>query len=79
MTSSSSSSRFALSRRTLLRSALTGGAAVAVGLPAFEAMLNRNGDALADGNPLPKRFGVWFWGNGVRLDRWNPSSTGVGW
>jgi hypothetical protein len=42
-------------------------------------MLNGNGDALAQGEPLPKRFGVFFWGNGVRLDRWNPGATGASW
>lgn len=67
-----------LNRRTLLRGAV-GGAATALGLPTLEAMLNRHGDAYASGETIPKRFGVWFWGNGVRLDRWNPSSTGAGW
>ena len=62
-----------LSRRSLLR-----GAAVSVALPALEVMLDGNGAALASGRPLPRRMGVFFWGNGVRLDRWNPSSTGAG-
>ena len=69
-------SRFmAMPRRTFLR----GLAGVSLALPAFDAMLNNNGDALAGGEPLPKRFGVWFWGNGVRLDRWNPTATGTAW
>lgn len=68
-------SRYALPRRTFLR----GLAGISLALPALDAMLNNHGDALAQGVPLPKRFGVWFWGNGVRLDRWNPSSTGAGW
>jgi hypothetical protein len=68
-------SRFALPRRTFLR----GLAGIAIALPALEQMLNGNGDALAQGQPLPKRFGVFFWGNGVRLDRWNPSTTGTEW
>ncbi len=63
-----------LSRRTFLR----GAAGVAIALPALDIMLNDHGDALADGGALPKRFGVWFWGNGVRLDRWNPPNTGAG-
>jgi hypothetical protein len=67
-------SRFALNRRSFLR----GAAGLAIALPALDIMLNGHGDALADGNPLPKRFGVWFWGNGVRLDRWNPGQTGAG-
>lgn len=68
-------SRFALPRRTFLR----GLAGISLALPALDAMLNGNGDALAGGQPLPKRFGVWFWGNGVRLDRWNPAATGTAW
>lgn len=68
-------SRFALPRRTFLR----GLAGSMLALPALDAMLNGNGDALAQGQPLPKRFGVWFWGNGVRLDRWNPTATGSVW
>ena len=44
-----------LGRRRMLRG-LFGGAAVAVGLPPLEAMLNGNGDAYAGGAALPKRF-----------------------
>lgn len=68
----------ALSRRTLLRGAVRG-AAVAVALPPLEAMLGPSGTALADGTALPTRFGVWFWGNGVKTDRWVPSTTGANW
>jgi hypothetical protein len=64
--------RTTMKRRTFLRG--LGGATLA--LPVFEAMLNSSGTALAQGRPLPKRFGVFFWGNGVRLDRWVPSATG---
>lgn len=70
--------KFQLSRRTLLRGAL-GGVGVAVGLPLLEAMLNNNGTALAQGQELPRRLGIFFWGNGVKLDRWNPVATGVDW
>lgn len=63
-----------LDRRTVLRG-LVGGTAVGVGLPALEIMLNSHGDALATGLPLPDRFGVWFWGNGVRPEYWIPSGT----
>jgi hypothetical protein len=63
-----------LSRRTLLR-----GSGAAVALPLLEIMLNAHGTALAQGAPLPKRFGVWFFGNGVRLDRWVPQQTGANW
>jgi hypothetical protein len=65
----------ALDRRTVLKG-LVGGSAVLVGLPTLEAMLGPNGDALASGAPLPDRFGVWFWGNGVKPDRWVPTGTG---
>lgn len=67
--------RFTLDRRTVLRGVL-GGAAATVALPALEAMLNPHGEAWADGGSLPDRFGVWFWGNGVRLDRWTPTGSG---
>ncbi len=67
-----------LKRRTFLRG-LLGGAAVTVSLPVLDIMLNENGDALAqDGTGLPKRFGVFYWGNGVQPSHWNPSSTGAG-
>lgn len=71
-------SRRPLSRRTFLRSVL-GGAAASVALPPLEAMLGVNGVALASGEELPTRFGVWFWGNGIKPDRWVPGSTGSGW
>lgn len=67
-----------LDRRTVLRG-LLGGAAVSVGLPTLEAMLDVNGEALATGDPLPDRFGLWFWGNGVRPERWIPTTTGSNW
>lgn len=64
----------ALDRRTVLRG-LVGGAAVGIGLPALEIMLNGNGTALATGLPIPDRFGVWFWGNGTRPEYWLPSGS----
>ncbi|MFK7928321.1 MAG: DUF1552 domain-containing protein [Myxococcota bacterium] len=66
-----------MNRRTVLQGLLAG-AAVSVALPPLEAMLNVNGTALADGGSLPDRFGVWFWGNGVRPEHWIPSTTGAG-
>jgi hypothetical protein len=63
-----------LSRRTLLR-----GSGALIALPVLEAMLNSHGTAFAQGAPLPKRFAVWFFGNGVRLDRWVPKQTGANW
>jgi hypothetical protein len=70
--------RHMLSRRKLLRGAAHG-IGMAVGLPMLEAMLNGNGTALADGTPIPKRFGEFFWGNGVLPNLWFPSQTGAGW
>ena len=67
-----------LGRRALLRGALRG-AAVGIGLPALQAMLNGNGTALASGRPLPRRLGVFFWGNGVRHKFWIPQQRGARW
>jgi hypothetical protein len=46
-----------LARRTFLRG-MAGGAAVSVGLPLLDIMLDENGTALADGGALPSRFGT---------------------
>ncbi len=67
-------------RRTMLRG-LTGGSAVALGLPALNAFLNGNGSAWADGRALPVRFGTYFWGLGLTDtptggSRWVPARTG---
>ncbi len=66
------------SRRNVLRG-LLGGTAIAVGLPTFDFMLNGNGDAFAGGEALWTRFGLWYFGNGVRLDSWIPSTVGPDW
>jgi len=67
-----------LPRRTVLRGVALGGL-TSLALPALDIMLNDHGTAYAqNAELLPKRFGVFFWGNGVRLARWNPSSTGAG-
>jgi hypothetical protein len=63
-------------RRTLLRGALAGGA-VSMGLPLLDCFLNDNGTALAQGAPLPVRFGAWMWGCGMNPDRWTPSTEGT--
>jgi len=55
------------------------GSAVAVGLPLLDIMLNSNGTALADGDPLPMQFMTWFFGNGVRLDQFEPAVVGDAW
>ncbi|MCB9701117.1 MAG: DUF1552 domain-containing protein [Myxococcales bacterium] len=65
-------------RRTVLRG-LLGAGSVALGLPLLEAMLDSHGEALADGAPLPLRFGVWFWGNGTQPGAWAPQVQGAGW
>ncbi len=70
--------RHTLGRRSLLRGLLYG-SAVGVGLPTLEMMLDAHGTAHADGTPLPKRFGIFFWGNGVRLAKWTPAAQGANW
>ena len=67
-----------LSRRTLLRGVL-GGVAASVALPPLEAMFSSNGNCYADGSPIPRRFGVWYWGNGVKADKFWPAATGANW
>ncbi|MBX7115609.1 MAG: DUF1552 domain-containing protein [Myxococcaceae bacterium] len=71
-------SKFEIDRRTLLRGMFRG-AAVTVALPMFEAMMNGNGTALAAGGAFPHRFIVWFWGNGVMPDWWEPKTEGPNW
>ena len=66
------------SRRLFLRG-LAAGATVTVGLPLFDFMLNDHGEAFADGEALPTRFGLWFFGNGVHLPSWTPSNVGTNW
>jgi hypothetical protein len=70
-------SRVKLNRRTLLKGML-GGAAVSIALPPLEIFLNTHGTAWADGAALPRRFGVFWWGNGVLPTRWIPTGEGVG-
>jgi hypothetical protein len=65
-----------LTRRTALKGMLNG-AAVTVGVPLLDAMLDGNGEAMAaTGAPVPVRFGTWFWGLGVNPSRWFPSKAG---
>lgn len=63
------------SRRRILRGAMKGGA-VAVALPFLDLFLDNHGEALANGAPLPTRFGTWFWGCGVNEARWMPDKLG---
>jgi hypothetical protein len=71
-------SRFKLSRRTLLRGML-GGAGIALALPPLEAFFDDNGLAYALDGTFPKRFGLFFWGNGIIPERWIPQTTGADW
>jgi hypothetical protein len=67
-----------LDRRTVLRG-LLGGGVVTIGLPLFEAFLNDTHTAYAGGDALPKRFGIFFWGNGVLPDLWTPKGADAAW
>jgi len=58
---------------------MLGGAAVAVALPVFDCMLDENGEAFANGEDIPTRFGLWFFGNGVHLPTWTPPAVGPDW
>lgn len=77
MTTKKPVSRFALSRRTMVRG-MVGGAVLGLALPPLEAMFDSNGVALAGGEAVPRRFGFFYWGNGVKGDRWTPGATGAG-
>ena len=69
-----------LSRRRMLRGLLATGGAVAIPLPIFDGLLNGNGNAFAaTGQPLPRRFVSWFFGNGILPPRWVPAATGDTW
>jgi hypothetical protein len=63
-------------RRRVLRGMLNGGA-VTVGLPLLNTFLNGNGNAMADGTPMPVRFGTWFWGLGMSKSIFVPKQTGA--
>lgn len=63
-----------LDRRTVLRG-LLGGAAVSVALPRLMAF----SDARADTTIYPRRFGLFYWGNGNLPERWDPTLEGPDW
>ncbi|MGE3333573.1 MAG: DUF1552 domain-containing protein [Rhodospirillaceae bacterium] len=65
-----------LNRRRVLRGMLNGGA-VTVGLPLLNVFLNGNGNAMADGTPLPVRFGTWYWGMGISKSVFVPKQAGA--
>jgi hypothetical protein len=66
----------ALSRRRVLQGMLEGGA-VTVALPLLDCFLNDNGTALASGEPMPVRFGTWFWGLGMAEKVFIPKTIGA--
>ena len=67
--------KFRLNRRHFLK-----GSGAMVALPILECMLGPHGKAFATNNmPIPKRFGVYFFGNGVPLLDWVPQETGATW
>ena len=65
-----------LSRRTMLRG-VVGGSVVALALPPLEAMLDQHGEALANGDPMPRRMITWFFGNGCALKDVNNPGAGI--
>lgn len=65
-----------MNRRRVLRGILNGGA-VTVGLPLLDCFLNGNGNALADGSPMPLRFGTWYWGMGMSKTAFVPRKAGT--
>ncbi len=64
------------SRRRVLRGML-GGCAVNVALPLLNCFLTDNGDAMANGMPMPLRFGTWQWGLGMSEAIFVPKKTGA--
>ncbi len=69
-------SRFPIGRRTVLRS-LTAGVGVSIGLPLLDIMLGTH--AQADALSARKLFGIVFWGNGIRAEKWVPAATSSQW
>lgn len=72
-----------LSRRRFLKGVGLAGAAIHVGLPAFEAAFNASGTAYAAAGDLPAapletRFILWFNGNGIIEKYWIPRDEGDG-
>jgi hypothetical protein len=68
-----------LNRRTVLRGLLATGAIMTVPLPVLDGMLDGNGTAFAQGQPLARRFATWFFGNGILPPLWNPTAAGTSW
>ena len=62
-----------MNRRTVLRG-LLGGAAATVALPFLESLAGKGARAAC--GTSPKRFVLFFWGNGIQLARWIPLDDG---
>ncbi len=65
-----------VSRRRVLKGILNG-TAVNVALPLLNLFLNGNGNALANGEQIPLRFGTWIWGLGMNDVIFTPKKTGA--
>lgn len=65
-----------INRRRVLRGMLAG-SAVTVGIPLLDGFLDGNGQAFANGQPLPVRFGTWFWGLGMNSSVFIPKKVGA--
>ncbi|MEC8423227.1 MAG: DUF1552 domain-containing protein, partial [Myxococcota bacterium] len=69
--------RQGLDRRTVLRGLLHG-SIVTVGLPPLLAFSARSARAAGCDDGFPRRFAMFFWGNGNVPDKWTPSGEGHG-
>lgn len=56
-----------------------GGSLVSIGLPPLEAFFDSHGKAYAADGGFPRRFGLFFWGNGILPEFWTPQGTGTDW
>jgi len=65
-----------MNRRRFLAGALAAGTSVMLPLPRMAQDMNMNGDAFADGTPMPGKFGLWFFGNGIDPAIWHPQGGG---
>jgi hypothetical protein len=71
------------SRRQILKGIGLSGAAITIGLPAFETAFNASGTAYANAStgavsPIETRFVLWFNGNGIIEKYWIPRQDGNG-
>ncbi len=65
-----------MGRRRFLTGALATGAAAVLPLPRLVRDLDSTGEAWANGAPLPRKFGMWFFGNGTDPGTWHPEGAG---